>query len=167
MAAAILKAMSTMTGENTIIRTAKYACFAFYNWLQNCWDIVLKWDSLEEQNNPHSSPIPSIEGWGVSCFQQVARTAAQRCMEGVGEGKIYFSPFKLARRQRGPLGQSVSINFVADCRKIARGRKRKKIQRHHHSFSESHRAQLSTNQRVQNRFVIVKLEFDMKQLRVL
>ena len=48
-------------------------------------------------------------------------------MEGVGEEKIYFSPFKLARRQRRPLGQSVSTNFVADCRKIARERKRKKI----------------------------------------
>ena len=125
MAAAILKAMSTTAGENTIIRTAKYACFAVYNWRQNCWDIVLKWDNLREQNSPHPSPIPSIQSWGISCFQQVARTAAQRCMEGVGEGKIYFSPFKLARRQRGPLGQSLSTNFVADCREIARERKRK------------------------------------------
>ena len=73
-----------------------------------------------------SSHIRSIEAWGVSCFQRVARTAAQRCMEGEGEGKIYFPPFKLARRQRGPLGQSVSTNFVADCREIARERKRKK-----------------------------------------
>ena len=89
-------------------------------------------------------------------------------MEGVGEGKIYFPPFKLARRQRRPLGQSVSTNFVADCTEIARGRKRKKyIQGHHHFISESHRAQLSTNQRVRNRFVIVKLEFDKKQLGVL
>ena len=46
-------------------------------------------------------------------------------MEGVGEGKIYIPPFKLARGQRGPLGQSVSTNFVADCRDIARERKRK------------------------------------------
>ena len=89
-------------------------------------------------------------------------------MEGVEEGKIYFPPFKLARRQRRPLGQSVSTNFVADCREIARERKRKKnIQGHHHFISESHRAQLSTNQRVRNRFVIVKLEFDKKQLGVL
>ena len=117
---------STTAGENTIIRTAKYACFAVCNWRQNCWDIVLKWDNLREQNSPHPSPIPSIQSWGISCFQQVARTAAQLCMEGVGEGKIYFSPFKLARRQRGPLGQSLSTNFVADCRKIARERKRKK-----------------------------------------
>ena len=71
-------------GDSIIVRTAKYTCFAVYNRPKNCWDIVLKWDNLEEQNNTHSSPIPSIEGWGVSCFQQVARTAAQRCMEGLG-----------------------------------------------------------------------------------
>ena len=79
-------------GDSIIVRTAKYACFTVYNRRQNCWDIIHKLDNLEEQNNPHSSPIPSVEGWGVSCFQQVAGTAAQRCMEGVGEGKIYF-PF--------------------------------------------------------------------------
>ena len=94
---------------------------------ENCWDIILKWDNLREQNNLHPSPIPSIQSWDVSCFQQIARTAVQRCMEGVGEGKIYFSPFKLARRQRGPLGQSVLTYFAADCREIARERKRKNI----------------------------------------
>ena len=74
---------------------------------------------------PLPPPILSIHSWGLSCFQQVAWIAAQRCMEGVGEGKIYSLPFKLARRQRRPLGQSVSTNFVADCREIARERKRK------------------------------------------
>ena len=113
----------------------QYACFAVYNWRQNCCDIVLKWDNFREQNNPHPSPIPSIQSWGISCFQQVARTAAQPCMEGVGEGKIYFSPFKLARRQRRPLGQNVSTYFVADCRKIARERKRKNIYNAITSFS--------------------------------
>ena len=48
-----------------------------------------------------------------------------------------------------------------------REREKKNIQGHHHFISESHRAQLSTNQRVRNRFVIVKLEFDKKQLGVL
>ena len=104
-------------GDSIIVRTAKYTCFAVYNRRQNCWDIVLKWDNLEEQNNTHSSPIPSIEGWGVSCFQQVARTAAQRCMEGVGRERSISPPLKLARRQ---------TSFVADCREIARERKRKK-----------------------------------------
>ena len=98
---------------------------------KNCWDIILKWDNLGELNNLHLSPIPSIQSWSVSCFQQITRTAVQRCMGGggggLGEGKIYFPPFKLARRQTGPLGQSVPTNFVADCRKIARERKRKKI----------------------------------------
>ena len=35
-------------------------------------------------------------------------------MEGVGEEKLYFPLFKVG--QRGHLGQSVSTNFVADCR---------------------------------------------------
>ena len=43
-----------------------------------------------------------------------------------------------------------------------REREKKYIQGHHHFISESHRAQLSTN-----RFVVVKLEFDKKQLGVL
>ena len=36
-------------------------------------------------------------------------------MEWVREGKPYFPLFKLAKRQRRPLGQSVSTNFVANC----------------------------------------------------
>ena len=42
-------------------------------------------------------------------------------------GKIYFPPPKLARRERGSSGQSVSTNFVADCREIAQERKRKNV----------------------------------------
>ena len=66
MAAAILKAKSTTAGENTIIRTVKYACFAVYNWRQNCWDIVLKWDNLREQNSPHPSPREKlVTAWSM------------------------------------------------------------------------------------------------------
>ena len=36
-------------------------------------------------------------------------------MEGVGEEKMYFLVFKLAKGQRAHLGQSVSTNFAADC----------------------------------------------------
>ena len=82
------------------------------------WDIVLEWTTFGEHNSPYPSPFPSIESWGVCCFLQVARTAAQHCMEGSGGGgkeSFIFPFFKLAKRQRGPLGRSVSTNFVANC----------------------------------------------------
>ena len=37
---------------------------------------------------------PSIPSLGVCCCLQVARTAAQHCMEGMEEGKLYFLIFK-------------------------------------------------------------------------
>ena len=48
-------------GDSIIVCTAKYADFAIYNRRQNCSDIVLKWDNIEEQNNPHSSPIRPLK----------------------------------------------------------------------------------------------------------
>ena len=39
---------------------------------------------------------------------------AEHCKEEVG-GKRYFPLFKFVKRQKGPLGQRVSANFVADC----------------------------------------------------
>ena len=35
-------------------------------------------------------------------------TAAQHCMEGMGEGKLHFSLLKSVKHQEGPLGQSFS-----------------------------------------------------------
>ena len=64
-----------------------------------------------EQNNSQ----PSIQNWGVCCFSQVARTAAQHCMARVRKRKLYFLLFKLAKCQSRPFGQNVSTNFVADC----------------------------------------------------
>ena len=45
-----------------------------------------------EQKNPHPSPVPSIQSWGICCFLQVARTRAQHCTEGMGE-ESYISSF--------------------------------------------------------------------------
>ena len=45
-----------------------------------------------EKNYLHSSLLPSIQSWSVCCFLQVARTPAQHCKEGMGEGKLYFPP---------------------------------------------------------------------------
>ena len=82
MAAAIFKAMSKME--------AIVSSFA----LQNTPTLQFTMGQPRRTKQTASSHIRSIEAWGVSCFQRVARTAAQRCMEGEGEGKIYFPPFK-------------------------------------------------------------------------
>ena len=37
-------------------------------------------------------------------FLQVARTATQHCMEGTGEGKLFFPLLKSIKRQKGSLG---------------------------------------------------------------
>ena len=41
------------------------------------------------------------------CFLQAAWTAAQHCIEGMGEEKLYFLLLKSIKRPKGPLGQSV------------------------------------------------------------
>ena len=71
-----------------------------------------------ENKTIHLSLPPShIQSWGVCCLLQVARTAAQHCMEGMRKGKLYSLFLKSIKRQKGPLEQSVSTNFVADCSK--------------------------------------------------
>ena len=59
-------------------------------------------------------PLPSIQSWGVYCFLKVARTVAQHCMEVRGKKELYFPLLKSVKRQKVPLGQSISTNFVAD-----------------------------------------------------
>ena len=39
---------------------------------------------------------------------------AQHYMEGMGKGKLHFSLLELAKCQKGPLGKSVSTNFVTN-----------------------------------------------------
>ena len=39
---------------------------------------------------------------------------AQRYMEGMGKEKLYFSLLELAKCRKGPLGKSVSTNFVTN-----------------------------------------------------
>ena len=69
--------------------------FSFDAKLKLNHSVVFKWGNFGEQYNPlpPSPPPPtSIQSCGVDCFLQVARTVAQRCMEGLGEGKLNF-PF--------------------------------------------------------------------------
>ena len=63
-------------------------------------------------------PPPPFEVGCLLFFLQIARTRPQHCMEGVKEGKFYFPFFMSVKRHKGPLGQSVSTNFVVDCRKV-------------------------------------------------
>ena len=67
--------------------------------------VALKQGQFREQKNPHPSILPSIQSWGVSCFNffQVARTAAQHCMEGMGEEKLYFPlSFEVGKTSESP-----------------------------------------------------------------
>ena len=74
-----------------------------------------KWGNFREQNSPHPSP-PFKVGKSVIFYNNNIGTTLQ---EGVEEGKLYmyFPLFKLAKHQRGTLGQSVSANYVADSSK--------------------------------------------------
>ena len=91
-----------------------YFHFRLHNWRQNCWD-VLKQGNFREHKNPHPSPAPSIQSWGVYCFLKVARTVAQHCLEGMGEEKLSFPLWKSGKCQKVHLGRSASTHFVADC----------------------------------------------------
>ena len=63
-----------------------------------------KLGNFREHKNPHPSPVPSIQSWGVF---KVARTAAQHCMEGMGE-KSYISPFGSGKTSKSPFEGEVS-----------------------------------------------------------
>ena len=64
-----------------------------------------------------STPSPSLpfKVFAVICLQKVPEQWQNiACKEEVG-GKRYFPLFMFVKRQKGPLGQRVSANFVADC----------------------------------------------------
>ena len=86
------------------------------NWhhIKACWDTFLKWGNLGEQNNPHPSPPPHIQSWGCLLFSTGSWNSGTTLHGGGREGKALFFFFKFAKRQRGPLGQSVSTNFVTN-----------------------------------------------------
>ena len=65
--------------------------------------------SQTKQSTPLS--LPSIQSWGVYCFLKVAQTVAQHCMEGRGKKELYFPLLKSVKRQKVPLGRSMSTNL--------------------------------------------------------
>ena len=125
MAAAIFKAMSKME--------AIVSSFALQNTPTLQFTIgdkiveTLSSNGITSENKTNCT-LPHPVYWGLGCFLfSTDSSNSGTTLHGGGRGgKDLFPPFKLARRQRGPLGQSVSTNFVADCREIARERKSKK-----------------------------------------
>ena len=73
-----------------------------------------------ENKRMHTLPPYTIQSSGVCCFLYVAWTAAQHYMEGMGEEKLYFHLLKSVKPQKAPLWQSVSTNFVTNCREANR-----------------------------------------------
>ena len=70
-----------------------YFHFRLHNWRQNCWDVVLKSGNFREHKNPHPSPAPSFQSWGVCCFLKVARTVHGTTLPGWDGGrKAIFPP---------------------------------------------------------------------------
>ena len=67
-------------GHGSFIRPWARFIWCYNRW-QNCCYVVLKWGNVAIHTPPLSPPFKV----GV----QVARTAAQQCIVGVGEGKIY------------------------------------------------------------------------------
>ena len=123
MAAAIFKAMSKME--------AIVSSFALQNTPTLQFTIGDKIIEALSSNgttseNKTNCILPHPVHWSLGCFLfSTGSSNSGTTLHGGGTGgKDLFPPFKLARR-RGPLGQSVSTNFVADCREIARERKRK------------------------------------------
>ena len=89
-----------------------------FNRRQNCLCTLLKWDNFEEQINPvHTRPSPLLSNLEYLLFLTCCSNSGTRLYgRGKGEWRLYFPFFfKLAKRQRGPFGQSVSNKFVADC----------------------------------------------------
>ena len=65
-----------------------------------------------ENKRMHTLPPYTIQSWGVCCFLYVAWTAAQHCMEGMGEEKLYFHLLKSVKPQKA--------DFVTNCREANR-----------------------------------------------
>ena len=70
---------------------------------------------VSSENKTIQKPSPPFKaGAFVIFYIQVAQTAAQHWVEGMGKGKLYFSLFKLAKCQRGPC-----IHFVKQIQMVS------------------------------------------------
>ena len=59
------------------------------------------------------SPSPPFKVGVLKCsFLDIAWTAAQYYIEGMGKEKLHFAFLESEKHPKGPLGQSFSTNFV-------------------------------------------------------
>lgn len=98
----VREAMKTTVTYNIQLLHLRLLLFGMltYNQRQNCWDLVLKWGNVCEQNNPHpssSSPPPPLYSkvgclsFSTGCFTEQQHENILR-REGRGR-KALFSPF--------------------------------------------------------------------------
>ena len=66
-----------------------------------------KQGNFREHKNPHPSPVPSIQSWGVCCFLKVARTAAQHSWRA-WRRKSYIFAFGSSKTSKSPFEGEVS-----------------------------------------------------------
>ena len=63
--------------------------------------------NFEEQNNPHPSPLPSIQSWGICCFLKGSLNSGTTLHGGDEGGKALFYPFEVV--------QMSEKSFMAKC----------------------------------------------------
>lgn len=73
---------------------------------KTCRDTVLKWGKLREQKNPDPFTPP---------FKVRFTMFPTGSSNGLPVARICISPFEVAKRQKGPVGQIASVNFVVNC----------------------------------------------------
>ena len=71
-------------------------------------------NSVTSENKRIHTPSLS-QSWGVLLFSIGSSNSGATLHGGDGEEKLYFSLLKSVKRQKAPLGRSVSTHFVADC----------------------------------------------------
>ena len=90
-----------------------------HNQRKICWDIVLNREEFKERKNSTPLPCPLHSKLGCLLFSWgSSRTAAQHCMEGVGEKKPHFPVLKSEKRRKSPLGRSYVATTNQRWRKI-------------------------------------------------
>ena len=70
----------------------------------------------ESTSLPPSLPLPSIQSCGACCFYIASSNSGTTLHGGDEGGKALFPLLKSIKRQKAPLGQSISTNFVTDRR---------------------------------------------------
>ena len=71
--------------------------------------------TIQNNTSPLPPPPSSVQSWGILLFSTGSLNSGTTLHGGDGGGKLYFLLLRSIKRPKGPLVQSVSANFVADC----------------------------------------------------